>query len=65
MTIEATKRRPPTRYTPETVREAVASGVGSAGQPLDPIMPRWQLSAEDLDDLVEYLRTLDGDSESG
>ena len=30
-----------------------------AGRPLDLIVPRWQLSASDLDDLNAYLKTLD------
>jgi cytochrome c553 len=47
------------RYTTETVRSAITQGVASGGRPLNPIMPRWQLSETDLADLIDYLQTFD------
>jgi cytochrome c oxidase subunit II len=46
-------------YTEELIKRAITEGLDPAGRPLDPIMPRWQLSDQDLDDLVDYLKTLD------
>jgi cytochrome c oxidase subunit 2 len=53
----AGEEHPP--YTEETVKRAITQGVDPAGQPLDWPMPRWQMSGQDLDDLVAYLKTLD------
>ncbi len=46
-------------YTQETIRRAITEGVDPDGEPLDWPMPRWSMSDEDLDDLIEYLKTLD------
>lgn len=46
-------------YTEETVKRAITQGVDPAGNRLDRIMPRWSMSSDDLDDLVDYLKTLD------
>lgn len=48
-------------YTEASLRVAITEGIDPAGQPLDPLMPRWRLSEADLDDLVEFLKTLDDD----
>lgn len=45
-------------YTDETIKRAITEGVDPAGQPLKPPMPRWKMSAEDLDDLLAYLKSL-------
>lgn len=45
-------------YSPETLGRAIAEGIDSAGEPLDPVMPRWQMSEQDLADLIAFLRTL-------
>ncbi|WP_242360287.1 c-type cytochrome [Anaeromyxobacter sp. SG17] len=45
-------------YTDELIRRAVAEGVGADGETLDPRMPRWQLSGQDWDDLLLFLKTL-------
>jgi len=45
-------------YTEGTVKRAITQGADAAGQPLDAVMPRWSMSAQDLDDVVEYLKTL-------
>jgi cytochrome c553 len=46
-------------YTEETVARAITEGVNPAGEPLAWPMPRWRMSDEDLNDLIEYLETLD------
>lgn len=46
-------------YTDETIKRAITEGVEPNGEPLDWLMPRWSMSDEDLDDLIEFLETLD------
>ncbi len=46
-------------YTEETLKRAITRGIDPAGEPLDELMPRWQMSEPDLDDLVEFIRTLE------
>jgi ABC-type branched-subunit amino acid transport system substrate-binding protein len=50
------RRRPP--YTEETVRRAITLGFDSGGATLGPGMPRYQLSRDDLDDLVSHIKKL-------
>lgn len=45
-------------YTRDTVKKAITEGIDPAGEPLDQYMPRWQMSDQDLDDLVDFLTTL-------
>ncbi|MEQ1501493.1 MAG: c-type cytochrome [Myxococcota bacterium] len=45
-------------YTDALVARAVRDGVDSAGAPLDPLMPRFRLSDDDLDALLRYLHHL-------
>ncbi len=46
-------------YTEETLKRAITRGIDPAGEPLDELMPRWRMSEPDLDDLVEFIRTLE------
>jgi len=46
-------------YTEETIGRAITDGVDSGGEPLDWPMPRWSMSDADLNDLVDFLRSLD------
>ena len=55
---EEGEEHPP--YTDELIRRAITLGLNPAGEPLDLTMPRWRMSDQDLDDLIEYLKTLDG-----
>ena len=61
------RKRPP--YNEESVKAAIVAGIDAGGKQLDPEMPRWTgLTARDLDDLIDYLRTLGrprGDEFSG
>lgn len=46
-------------YTDETIKRAITQGIDSAGEPLDWRMPRWRMSEQDLNDLLEFLKTLE------
>jgi mono/diheme cytochrome c family protein len=45
-------------YTVDTLKKAITQGIGSDGTALNTFMPRWNMSAQDLSDLVSYLQTL-------
>lgn len=45
-------------YTDETIKRAITQGVDPAGKALEWQMPRWSMSADDLNDLLAYLKTL-------
>jgi cytochrome c oxidase subunit 2 len=45
-------------FTEGTIRQAITDGVDPDGEPLQWPMPLWTMSASDLDDLVDYLKTL-------
>ncbi len=44
-------------FTEATFKTCVLAGVDSAGNRLSTMMPRWQMSNEDLNDLIDYLKT--------
>lgn len=46
-------------YTDELIMQAITRGVDASGEVLDLTMPRWQMSEEDLTDLLDFLKTLD------
>jgi len=45
-------------YTDELIKQAITQGLDPAGKSLDWTMPRWQMTQEDLNDLIAYLKTL-------
>ncbi|MCZ7398891.1 MAG: cytochrome c [Candidatus Methanoperedens sp.] len=45
-------------YTDELIKRAITEGLDSEGKRLEPPMPVWQMSDEDQNDLLEYLKTL-------
>jgi cytochrome c oxidase subunit II len=47
-------------FTDVTVRRAIRDGLDESGKPLDAAMPRWQMSATDLDATIAYLKELAG-----
>ena len=53
---EEHEEHPP--YTEDTVKRAITQGIDPAGEPLDEFMPRWQMSSQDLNDLVDFIKTL-------
>lgn len=52
-------------YTRETLASAIREGVTPGGQVLDPVMPRYALSDQDMDNLTVYLRQLSASSDPG
>jgi mono/diheme cytochrome c family protein len=45
-------------YNVDTVKQAITNGKDQQNKSLDPFMPRWTMSDQDLTDLVSYLKTL-------
>jgi cytochrome c oxidase subunit 2 len=45
-------------FTEETIKRAITQGIDESGAALKYYMPRWQMSDNDLNDLVNYLKTL-------
>ena len=45
-------------YDASTFKRAVEQGLDEEGQPLSDDMPRWQMSDEDINDLIAFLKTL-------
>ncbi len=53
---EEKEEHPP--YTDATIKRAITAGLNPAGEALEWPMPRWTMSDADLEDLVEYLKSL-------
>jgi mono/diheme cytochrome c family protein len=51
------RKHPP--YTEPSFKVCVLAGVDPGGNQLSGMMPRWQMSNEDLDNLTAYLKTKD------
>jgi mono/diheme cytochrome c family protein len=47
-------------YTDATIKRAITQGLEPGNGKLDMTMPRWTMPERDLDDLVGYLKQLDG-----
>jgi len=45
-------------FTDENIKAAIRDGVDPAGKQLDLVMPRWQMSDADLNDIIEYLKEI-------
>ncbi len=45
-------------YTDATLKRAIREGIGAAGKPLSPFMPRYSLTDEQLELLIGYLKAL-------
>ena len=45
-------------YTEATIKDAITKGVEPNGEEMEIYMPRWQMADEDLDDLIDFLKTL-------
>jgi len=43
-------------YTDDALRRAISRGIDPAGERLDEVMPRWEMSERDWRDLLAYLR---------
>ncbi len=57
------RERPP--YNESSVRTAIALGLDPAGNQLNPAMPRYAFSREDMGDLIAYLKRLGADLDPG
>ncbi len=44
-------------FTESSFKSCVLAGIDPAGNELNSMMPRWEMSSEDLDDLIKYLKT--------
>jgi mono/diheme cytochrome c family protein len=42
-------------YTLALLERAISTGIDNQGVPLSPVMPRWRLSKQDLDDVALYV----------
>ncbi len=51
-----TDQKPP--YSVATLERAISTGIDNQGKPLDPVMPRWNMSPRDLHDVAAYVMTL-------
>ena len=45
-------------YTDDTIKQAITQGIEPDGAELEAFMPRWSMAEQDLDDLIEYLKSL-------
>ena len=45
-------------YTDEGIRKAIRDGIEPSGEQLDRTMPRWKISDDDMNDLLEYIKKL-------
>jgi mono/diheme cytochrome c family protein len=45
-------------YDEVSIKQAITQGIEPDGEPLNTFMPRWSISDRDLDDLIEFLKTL-------
>jgi len=52
-------------YKDETLKRAIRDGVNVAGKPFTSLMPRYALSDAELDNLLDYLKTLSTDPDPG
>jgi mono/diheme cytochrome c family protein len=44
-------------YTVALLERAISTGIDNDGQPLNPVMPHWKLTARDLHDVATYVYT--------
>ncbi|WP_286164336.1 ABC transporter substrate-binding protein [Azoarcus sp. DN11] len=61
--MENGRERP--AYDAASFARAITTGVDSAGNRLDPAMPRFTMSARDAEDLTAYLKRLEDDGDPG
>lgn len=45
-------------FTDEDIKKAIRDGLEPSGESLSPTMPRWQMSDKDLNDTLDYIKTL-------
>ena len=47
-------------YTEKKIKSAVTRGIDQKGQRLSPNMPRWDIASSDINNLIDFLKTLYG-----
>ena len=47
-------------WSDRDIRRAIVEGVEPDGEELDPVMPRWDLTGTEFQELLDYLKELDG-----
>lgn len=52
-------------YTEQSLRKVITTGKDSGGNQLDATMPQYNMSREDLDNLIEYIKILGTDKDIG
>ncbi|MDH7448115.1 cytochrome c/ABC transporter substrate-binding protein [Aquimarina sp. 2201CG14-23] len=57
------KKRPP--YTEKSLRKVITTGMDSGNNQLNTAMPKYNMSREDIDNLIEYIKILGTDKEVG
>lgn len=45
-------------YTITSLERAISTGIDNQGKPLNPLMPRWQMTSRDLHDVAAFVQTL-------
>jgi cytochrome c oxidase subunit II len=46
-------------YTDDDIKRAVTQGIDPGGEPLEWMMPRWNMTGEQLEDIISFLKTLE------
>jgi hypothetical protein len=46
-------------WTDDDIARAIREGIEPDGEPLDPVMPRWDMTDREMSELIDYLKTLD------
>jgi cytochrome c oxidase subunit II len=46
-------------YMDEDIKRAVTEGIDPAGEELDWIMPRWEMTDEQFEDLLVFIKSLE------
>ncbi|PHS03600.1 MAG: hypothetical protein COA88_15535 [Kordia sp.] len=57
------KNRP--AYTEKTLRKVITTGIDPAGNQLHSVMPKYNMSREDIDNLIAYLKVIGEDNVQG
>jgi ABC-type branched-subunit amino acid transport system substrate-binding protein len=57
------RTRPP--YTESSLARAIVTGIDSGGNPLQPVMPRYRMTREQIRDLAAFLKRLGSEEEPG
>lgn len=62
VTLPSGGQRERAPYNDDLLARAITQGLDSSGQKLNLLMPRWDLTGSDLNDLIDYLKRLGKES---